>query len=114
MNKLRKKLWIGIIILAVISPAGILLPQLFKSGDAWGEWSVETIMQDNGFIPEGMNRTADMWHSPVTDYSFFPENSPLKYHVLSYIGSALLGLVIVSLVISGIRRISAGRNRNRL
>ena len=35
------KLWLGVIILAFLSPLGLLLPEYFKAGDAWGEWGAD-------------------------------------------------------------------------
>jgi len=37
------KLWIGLGILILFLPLGLFLPSLFKAGDAWGEWSMETV-----------------------------------------------------------------------
>ncbi len=109
MNYAKRKLWIGIAILALLSPAGILLPELFKAGDAWGEWSTETVKQDLGFIPAGMNKLAGLWSSPVPDYTFFPEDAPFKHHALSYITSALIGIVLLIASAAGIRRFSSRR-----
>jgi len=38
-----KRLWWGLILLILISPLGLVLPEVFKSGPAWGEWSLEEI-----------------------------------------------------------------------
>lgn len=35
---LTGKLWIGIGALIVLSPLGLILPDQFKAGSAWGEW----------------------------------------------------------------------------
>jgi hypothetical protein len=33
-----KRLWCGLLVLILISPLGLILPGVFKSGAAWGEW----------------------------------------------------------------------------
>ena len=33
-----RRLWVRIGILILLSPLGIILPDIFKSGGAWGEW----------------------------------------------------------------------------
>ena len=38
-----KKLWIGIVILTLLSPLGLIIPALFGAGGAWGEWGLEEI-----------------------------------------------------------------------
>ena len=36
--KTINKLWVLIVILAMLAPLGVILPAYFKSGPAWGEW----------------------------------------------------------------------------
>jgi cobalt/nickel transport protein len=52
MSAFQKKLLVILAIVALLSPIGIILPEKFKAGDAWGEWSAETIHKLVGFIPE--------------------------------------------------------------
>jgi hypothetical protein len=52
MNK-NKRLWWGLILLVLLSPLGLILPEVFRSGPAWGEWSLEEIEKMIGFIPRG-------------------------------------------------------------
>ena len=110
MNNIKKNLWIAILILAIVSPVGIALPGLLKAGDAWGEWSLDTIQQNVGFIPEGMKKTADLWHSPIPDYSFTSEDAPFRYQVLSYIGSAAIGIVFVYLVMTVMAKLTCRKD----
>jgi cobalt/nickel transport protein len=91
----KKKLWIGLLVLIILSPLGIILPMIFDAGDAWGEWSVETIEKLTGFIPEKLKANSDIWHSPVQDYNLGNEHSSLTVQILSYIFSGLIGVVII-------------------
>ena len=70
MTQSQKRLWIGLIILAFLSPLGIILPEMFKAGDAWGEWSTETLQKVLGYVPEGLRKYSDIWKAPMPDYSF--------------------------------------------
>ena len=39
--KIITKLWIGMIVLICLSPLGLLIPEHFKAGAAWGEWGAD-------------------------------------------------------------------------
>ncbi len=91
---LKKKLWIGILILTLITPLGIILPEKFKAEDAWGEWSIETVEKLVGFVPVKMKENADLWKAPVPDYNLGSEESPGYVGILSYIVSAVIGICL--------------------
>lgn len=55
--KTATKLWIGIGILILLSPLGLLLPEHFKAGDAWGEWGAGTFKELVGYIPQGLKNS---------------------------------------------------------
>ncbi|MEK6690956.1 MAG: PDGLE domain-containing protein [Nitrospirota bacterium] len=90
-----KKLLIGIIILIVLTPIGLILPEKFKSGGAWGEWSADEIEKILGYVPEGLKRLSKLWSSPITDYTFSGWESGVK----GYIGYILSGIIGIALVI---------------
>jgi cobalt/nickel transport protein len=90
----KKKLWIGILILTIITPLGIYLPEAFDAEDAWGEWSIETVEKLIGFIPEKMKEDADLWKAPVPDYNLGSEESPAYVGIISYIISAVIGICL--------------------
>ena len=93
--KTTTKLWIGIIILIIISPLGLLLPEYFKGGDAWGEWGSDTIKELVGYIPQGLKRLSVLWNAPIPDYAFKGwEEKGLGVLSLAYIASALIGILI--------------------
>lgn len=105
MTRFQKKLWIGLVIMALLSPLGILLPEKFDAGDAWGEWGVDTLEKLLGYVPEGLKKLSDLWKAPIADYNFGGENSPLIIQVVSYVISGLLGIVIAGCVIYLISRL---------
>ncbi len=94
MTPFQKRLIIGLIMLTLLSPFGIILPQIMRSGDAWGEWDIDTVKEMVGYIPEGMKRLVDIWKAPVPDYNMGGEDSTLTIQIVSYIISGLIGILI--------------------
>jgi cobalt/nickel transport protein len=90
------KLWILIVILAILSPIGLLLPEHFKAGAAWGEWGPDEIKELVGYIPKGLEKLASFWTAPIPDYAFKGwEEKGLRHLSLAYIISAVAGIAIV-------------------
>lgn len=82
-------LWVGLAILILLAPLGLLAP-----GTAWGEWGGEELRELGlGFIPEGLERLGGIWPAPIPDYEVPGLNANL-----GYILSAVVGIVLVSLV----------------
>jgi hypothetical protein len=93
--KTSGKLWVGLGVLAVLSPLGLYLPQKFKAGSAWGEWSVEEMHGLVGYIPSGLKKLASLWNAPLPDYGFKGWNNlGLRHLSLAYIVSAVLGIAL--------------------
>jgi cobalt/nickel transport protein len=107
MTKFQKKLWIGLLVMALLTPLGILLPQKFKAEEAWGEWGAERLEKLIGYIPEGLKRLADLWKAPIPDYSFGGEGSSMTVQVISYVVSGLLGIGICAFVVFMLSRFIA-------
>jgi hypothetical protein len=73
----------------------LILPQHFKAGSAWGEWGPDEIKALIGYIPKGLERLASLWSAPIADYAFKGlKSGSLKTLSLSYIASAIIGVVI--------------------
>jgi cobalt/nickel transport protein len=82
--KLTAKLWIGIAVLIVLSPLGLLLPEHFKAGSAWGE----------------SPKLSSLWQAPIPDYAFKGwEEKGLPALSFAYIISAAIGILIVVLLV---------------
>jgi cobalt/nickel transport protein len=99
MTKSHKKLWMGLFILTLLTPLGVILPEKFKAGSAWGEWGPEEIEKFLGYVPEGLKRLSELWKAPVPDYNFGGEGASMTVQVISYIASGLIGILAVALVI---------------
>jgi cobalt/nickel transport protein len=89
------KLWIGLGILAVISPIGLFLPEKFKAGSAWGEWGTDEIKGLIGYIPGGMEKLSSLWTAAMPDYAFKEtKNAHLGNLSIAYVFSAILGIAL--------------------
>ncbi len=98
--KTTAKLWMGIGILILLSPLGLLLPEHFKAGDAWGEWGADSIKELVGYIPRGLEQLSKLWNAPIPDYAFKGwEEKGLPRASFAYIISAVAGIAIVVIVV---------------
>ncbi len=89
-----KKLWIGITVLAVLAPLGIIIPALFGAGGAWGEWGVEEIKELIGYVPAGMDRLSRLWKSPLPDYTVPGQEPGLLHKSMGYLITAIIGVAV--------------------
>ena len=97
--KITSKPWIGLAVLAVLSPLGLILPAYFKSGTAWGEWGVDEVQALAGYIPRGLAKLASLWTAPIPDYAFKGwEEKSLPHLNFAYIISAVVGITLVSVL----------------
>ena len=84
-------LWVGLAILVVASPLGLLAP-----GTAWGEWGTEEL-KARGLqsIPAGLEQLSTLWGAPLADYDL----PVLGNTNLGYVLSAVAGVVIIALLV---------------
>lgn len=88
-----RKFWIVLLVLALLTPAGLYLPQILKAGAAWGEWGIEEIRQMIGYVPEGMEKEAGRWNAPLPGYAYPGRGSALlSRQGLAYLLSAVVGI----------------------
>lgn len=92
----RKKLWIGVAVLVLLSPLGVVLPALLGSGGAWGEWGLDEIERIAGFLPRGMKHLAELWRSPMPDYTLPGQNRGLVEESAGYFVTAAIGVAITA------------------
>lgn len=84
-------LWVGIVVLIVASPLGLLAP-----GTAWGEWGTEQL-KGLGLqaVPAGLEKLSGLWGAPLAGYDL----PVLGNANMGYVLSALLGISIIALVV---------------
>ena len=93
-NKLQKKILVILLLLCLLTPIGILLPTFFNTGDAWGEWSAQTVKELVGYVPKGLAKYSDVWKAPLTDYSVKREDSSIVHRSGYYLVSGIIGATI--------------------
>jgi len=98
MNKLQKKTLIFLIVLALVSPLGILLPKYFNSGEAWGEWSADTLKEQIGYTPEGIKKNSETWKAPLSEYTVNTEDKSILHQSFYYILSGIIGTGIALII----------------
>jgi cobalt/nickel transport protein len=103
-----KKLWIGLGILIVLSPIGLILPDRFMAGSAWGEWGSDEMKELVGYIPKGLEKLSSLWNAPMPDYAFKGwEEKGLSQLSLAYIVSAIAGIAIIVIAVMFIGKLLA-------
>ncbi len=97
---LAKKLLIGLIVLIILSPLGLILPDRFKAGDAWGEWGPDELQKMIGYVPQGLAKLSELWKAPMPDYAFKGwEDKGLVHLSFAYIIAAIIGMAVISGII---------------
>ena len=98
MNNLQKKIMIVLLILILLAPVGLFLPMFFNAGDAWGEWSAETLKEFIGYVPAGLVKYTDIWKAPLKDYTINGHDSSMIHQSGYYIVSGLIGAMLTMIV----------------
>ncbi len=88
MDKIVRNLLIGLSILIVLVPLGLL-----ATGETFGEWANQELEEKLGFVPQGLEQLASLWSAPIPDYAF-PEDESQTGMVAAYYISAMVGAII--------------------
>lgn len=88
------KLWILIVVLAVLAPIGLIVPEYFKSGGAWGEWGADEIKGLIGYMPKGLSVLSSVWNAPLPDYALKGLDKNIGYFF-----SAIIGIIVTAAII---------------
>jgi cobalt/nickel transport protein len=105
MDKLQKRILIFLLFLCLITPIGILLPVFFNAGDAWGEWSAQTVKDLIGYVPHGLEKYSDLWKAPLADYTINSRDTSLVHKSGYYIVSGIAGATVTYVVMILISRL---------
>ena len=84
-------LWVGLAVLVVASPLGLLAP-----GTAWGEWGTEELTRLGlQAIPAGLEKLSGLWGAPMAGYDLaILGNAPLGYVLSAVVGILVVGIVV--------------------
>ena len=89
MDKLTRNLAIGLALLIIIAPIGLI-----AAGTAYGEWESDELKDKIGYVPQGFEELSELWHAPLKDYNIpngpsFEDSKPVAS--AGYILSAVIG-----------------------
>ncbi len=65
MEKIYRNFAIGLVILIILAPLGLL-----AVGETFGEWGPDEIKEKLGFVPAGFEKFSGIWKAPLPDYAF--------------------------------------------
>jgi hypothetical protein len=106
--KTKKKLLIGLAILIILTPIGLL-----ASGTAFGEWGSEELQKMLGYVPQGIETGEKLWQSLFPDYSIPGLEGSFLSSSLGYILSAIIGVVLIVIAILALGKFLASREEER-
>lgn len=89
-NRKREMLWVGLAVLAALSPLGLL-----ASGDAWGEWGTETIQEKVGYVPSRLSTIEEKgWKGFNLLPDYLSDRGKAAYILAAVVGIALISLTL--------------------
>jgi hypothetical protein len=95
MNPRRyRKLWVGLLLLVLLSPLGIVLPKKAKADKAWGEWSAQELKSMLGFVPEKLAKIEGFWKAILPGYAIAGLDKPWQVK-LAYVLSGIVGVIVI-------------------
>ena len=89
MDKTVRKLAIGLMLLVILTPLGLL-----AVGETFGEWGPEEVKEKLGFVPPGLESLSDLWSAPLPDYALPGGDESMTGAAAAYILSAVIGVVM--------------------
>jgi hypothetical protein len=90
MEKIYRNLAIGLIMLVILAPLGLL-----GAGETFGEWGSIELKEKIGFVPSGLDKLSGIWSSPMPDYAISgSSNGSFTLSAATYILSAIIGVAL--------------------
>jgi cobalt/nickel transport protein len=105
LSDFQKKILIVLLVLCILTPAGILLPVFFNAGTAWGEWSAQTVKDLVGYVPKGLAKYSDVWKAPLPDYTLGSKDVSIVRQSGYYFVSCLIGATLTFIIMLLISKI---------
>ena len=96
---------ISLLILTVLTPTGLFLPMVFNTGDAWGEWSAQTVKELVGYVPKGLAKYSEVWQAPIPDYDVNKKDLSIVHRSGFYLVSGIIGATVTYLIMLLISRL---------
>jgi len=96
MGPTLRRLVIGLVVLALLAPIGLWLPEIYKAGSAWGEWNSDELKGMLGYVPKRLASLENAWTKAIFPGYEIPGWTSSILASLGYIISALVGMAIVA------------------
>lgn len=107
-EKTAKKLWIGLALLIVLTPLGLL-----ATGTAFGEWGSQELQQTLGYVPEGIKSGETLWQAIFSGYSMPGFGNSFLHSSIGYILSAVIGIALIYAATLNLGKIIAKREEEK-
>ena len=90
MDKIYRNFAVGLVLLIILAPLGLL-----AVGETFGEWGSEELKEKLGFVPLGLEKLSGLWNAPMPDYAFpgGEGSESMTKAAAAYILSAVIGVV---------------------
>jgi len=98
IDKQQKKILVVLLLLCLITPVGIILPIFMNAGNAWGEWSAQTLKDLIGYVPQGLAKYSHVWKAPMADYTINTGARSVVHQSGFYILSGIFGATLTYVV----------------
>ena len=105
MDKVLTVLIIGLVVLVVLVPLGLLAP-----GEAYGEWGGDYLQQAVGYVPAGFDQLqssiGSIWNPPLPDYDLPSDTGgTIASATPGYYISAIIGVLLIGGIAYGIGKV---------
>jgi cobalt/nickel transport system permease protein/cobalt/nickel transport protein len=94
MDKIVRNLAIGLLLLIIFVPLGLL-----AVGETFGEWGPGEVKEKLGYVPPGLEELSRIWKAPMPDYSLPGGGESMTMSSVAYILSAVVGVVICGVIL---------------
>ncbi len=99
------RLAVGLVVLLLLTPLGLLIPAWLGAGEAWGEWGGDRLQDLVGYVPAGLRRLETLWHAPMPDYAPAASgDGSLPVLSVWYVVSGAVGIGMIALAVLVARR----------
>jgi hypothetical protein len=89
MDKLIRNLIIGLAVLVILTPLGLI-----ATGTAFGEWGPDEIREQLGFVPLGIEKLSIQWNAPIPDYGLPGLEPTIAYYIAAVLGVVICGGIL--------------------
>jgi cobalt/nickel transport system permease protein/cobalt/nickel transport protein len=91
MDKIVRNFAIGLVLLIILAPLGLL-----AVGETFGEWGSEELKEKIGYVPHGLEQLSSLWNAPLPDYAFpgGENGDSMTISAAAYILSAVIGVIV--------------------